>query len=100
MYPHSIFKKQISVRCQGRLRQLFVLFFLPFAAYMYTLESNASVSVRTSPPATAGHLGWGITNLVWPQGWAFAYLRATPGLLTPTWFPTRNSNMEDFIRND
>ena len=44
--------------------------------------------------------GGALANLAWPGGRAFAYPGATPGVLTRSWFPTRNPNMEDFIAKD
>ena len=41
--------------------------------------------------------GGALSNFAWPEGRGFAYPGATPGLLTHTWFPTRNPNVEDFI---
>ena len=59
------------------------------------------------PPGSCGAFsylvspgGEALANLAWPGGRAFAYPGATPGLLTRMWFPTLNSNMEDFIRKD
>ena len=61
----------------------------------------------TPPPGNCGafaHLvspgGGALANLAWPGGRAFAYPGATPGVLTHSWFPTRNPNMEDFIAKD
>ena len=49
-------------------------------------------------PVSSG--GGALTNLAWPGGRAFAYPGATPGVLTHSWFPTRNPNMEDLIAKD
>ena len=55
------------------------------------------------PPGNCGafaHLvspgGGALANLAWLGGRAFAY----PGVLTHSWFPTRNPNREDFIAKD
>ena len=45
-------------------------------------------------PVSSG--GGALANLARPRGRAFAYL----GVLTHSWFPTRNPNMEDFIAKD
>ena len=42
--------------------------------------------------------GEALVNSAWPRGWAFAYPRANPALLTSTWFPII-LNMEDFTGN-
>ena len=56
---------------------------------------NASVnsSCAHPPPGNCG----AFARIVSPGGWALAYPRATPGLLTHTWFLTRNPNEDDFI---
>lgn len=41
-----------------------------------------------------------LANLTRHEGRAFVYPRATTGLLTRAWFPTRNTNMEGFVRKD
>ena len=42
--------------------------------------------------------GGALANLARPEGRAFAYPGTlTPGLLTRTWFPTLNPNMEDSL---
>ena len=44
--------------------------------------------------------GWALANLARSGGRAFAYPGATSGVLTHSWFPTRNPNLEDFIAKD
>ena len=60
--------------------------------------------LRPSPPgqlrgicAPCQFRGGVLANLARPGGRAFAYPGATLGVLTHSWFPTRNPNMEDFI---
>ena len=48
------------------------------------------------PPVNCG----AFARIVSPGGGALAYPRATPGLLTHTWFLTRNPNVDDFIGKD
>ena len=70
---------------------------------------NASVnsSCAHPPPGNCGAFahpvssgGGALANLARPGGRAFAYPGATPGVLTHSWFLTRNPNMEDFIAKD
>ena len=48
------------------------------------------------PPPPPGNCG-AFARIVSPGSRALAYPRATPGLLTHTWFLTRNPNEDDFI---
>ena len=57
-------------------------------------------SIPAAPIPPPGRWGGALANLAWPGGRAFAYPGATPGVLTHSWFPTRNPNMEDFIAKD
>ena len=70
-----------------------------------TYDDNASVN--PPPPGQLQSIcvpcqsrGWALANLARSGGRAFDYPGATPGLLTRTWFPTRNPNIEAFIGKD
>ena len=56
-------------------------------------------SIPAAPIPPPGNCG-AFTRIVSPGGRALAYPRATPGLLTHTWFLTRNPNEDDFIAKD
>ena len=62
---------------------------------------NASANSSCAHPLRGGGGGGGnygaFARMVSPGAWALAYPRATPGLLTHTWFLTRNANVADFI---
>ena len=62
------------------------------------MDCYASVnsSCAHPPPGNCG----AFAGIVSPGGRALAYPRATPGLLTHTWFLTRNPNEDDFIGKD
>ena len=69
----------------------------------YNYASVNSSCVHPPPPGNCGAFahpvssgGGALANLARPGGRAFAY----PGVLTHSWFPTRNPNMEDFIAKD
>ena len=74
------------------------------------LYRNASVNSSCAHPPPPGNCGafahpvssggGALAHLARPGGRAFAYPGATPGVLTHSWFPTRNPNMEDFIAKD
>ena len=68
---------------------------------------HQSIPAAPIPPGNCGAFaclvspgGGALANLARPGGRAFAYPGATPGVLTHSWFPTRNPNMEDFIAKD
>ena len=57
---------------------------------------TSQFQLRPSPPGNCG----AFARIVSPGGRALAYPRATPGLLTNTWFLTRNPNEDNFIGKD
>ena len=76
---------------------------MPLSALMHQSIPAAPIP----PPGNCGAFahpvssgGGAFANLARPGGRAFAYPGATPGVLTHSWFPTRNTNMEDFIAKD
>ena len=68
--------------------------------FIRLLARRANAPVNSScahpPPGNCG----AFARIVSPGGRALAYPRATPGLLTHTWFLTRNPNDDDFIGKD
>ena len=65
--------------------------------YSGSLLCISQFQLRPShPPGNCG----AFARIVSPGGRALAYPRATPGLLTHTWFLTRNPNEDDFIGKD
>ena len=58
-----------------------------------------SVNICSVEGSSADIFG-AFARIVSPGGRALAYPRATPGLLTHTWFLTRNPNEDDFIGKD
>ena len=69
--------------------------------------THQSIPAAPIPPGNCGAFahpvssgGGALANLARPGGWAFAYPGAAPGVLTHSWFPTRNPNMEDLIAKD
>ena len=56
-------------------------------------------SIPAAPIPPLGNCG-AFARIVSPGGQALAYPRATPGLLTHTWFLTQNPNVDNFIGKD
>ena len=78
-----------------------------FAPKMAGNNASVNSSCANPPPGNCGAFahpvssgGGALANLARPGGRAFAYPGATPGVLTHSWFLTRNPNMEDFIAKD
>ena len=63
------------------------------------LSSFMHQSIPAAPIPPPGNCG-AFARIVSPGGRTLAYPRATPGLLTHTWFLTRNPNEDNFIGKD
>ena len=67
-----------------------------FFAFNTLMHQSIPAAPIPPPPGNCG----AFACIVSPGGRALAYPRVTPGLLTHTWFLTRNPHEDDFIGKD
>ena len=93
------FLRLLDVVVMARSALELCIFKVGAATFSGKSRANAPVKSSCAHPPPPGNCGE-FARIVSPGGRALANPRATPGLLTHTWFLTRNPNEDDFIGKD